>query len=206
MGVNMTGRLKLKGRVRGLKREAILASGWDLIYQQGFRATGVKDITDAAGVPKGSFYNYFDSKAEFGLECLRTYEEFWAREVEAALRQSGEPPLERIKNWYRRSIEEVVEKGYTRGCLAGNLAQELGDTAPAFREVLARVFERFQRYIAECLAEAQAAGDLSMEFQPEELASFILNSWQGALLRMKAQGTEEPLRTFEHVVLDQLLK
>ena len=84
---------RLKGTLRGLKRSEILERGSHLFYQQGFSRTGVSEITDAAGVPKGSFYNYFDSKADFGIECLRDYEEHWTRELETALCESGEAPL-----------------------------------------------------------------------------------------------------------------
>ena len=43
-------------------RKNLLAAGLDLVHARGFAASGVKDITDAAGVPKGSFYAYFPSK------------------------------------------------------------------------------------------------------------------------------------------------
>ena len=40
----------------------------------------------------------------------------------------------------------------------------------------------------------------------DELGSFLLNSWQGAVLRMKASGNDEPLRRFQRIVFDQVLK
>ncbi len=191
--------------VRGTKREAILARGLDLLYLHGFGGTGVKDITAAAGVPKGSFYNYFDSKAEFGIECLREYEEYWIQELEGALVESEQPPLERLRLWYRRSIEDVLEHGYSRGCFAGNLAQELGDADPQFHLELDRVFNRFQLYIVRCLEEARAAGEIAPESDATELASFIMNSWQGALLRLKASGTGQPLWIFDRMIFERLL-
>ncbi len=196
---------RLKGTLRGLKRSEILERGSHLFYQQGFSRTGVSEITDAAGVPKGSFYNYFDSKADFGIECLRRYEEHWTRELEAALRESGESPLKRIRDWYRRSIQEVVSKGYGRGCFAGNLAQELGDSDPRFRVELSRIFKRFEETIAQCLGEAQEAGEVSPDLDPYELAEFMMNAWQGALVRMKTDGTAEPLEVFDRIVFERLL-
>ena len=156
-------------------------------------------------MPKGSFYNYFDSKAEFGVECLRNYGVHWVAELEKALADEESPPLERVRNWYRRCREEVLEKGYARGCLAGNLAQELGDAHPLFHRELHRVFGQFQERIARCLAEAQAESELEPDVPAPELAAFIINAWQGALLRMKASGSAEPLENFDRMIFDRLL-
>lgn len=198
----MTGRLSGS---RGRKRDEILARGAQLVYEQGFNATGVKEITRAAGVPKGSFYNYFDSKVEFGVACLRSYGTHWVTELETALADKDVAPLERVRNWYRRCREEVLEKGYARGCLAGNLAQELGDSHPLFHRELHRVFGEFQERIARCLSEAQAEGELGSGMAASELATFIINAWQGALLRMKASGSAEPLDNFDRMVFERLL-
>src|SRR6516162_9493212 len=54
-------------------RRRLLAAGLDLVHARGFSASGVKDITDAAGVPKGSFYAYFPSKEAFGVAVLEHY-------------------------------------------------------------------------------------------------------------------------------------
>src|SRR6185295_5851434 len=56
-------------------RRRLLAAGLDLVHARGFAASGVKDITDAAGVPKGSFYAYFPSKEGFAAAIL---EHYWA--------------------------------------------------------------------------------------------------------------------------------
>ena len=54
-------------------RSRLLERGADLICSRGFNAIGLQEITDAAGVPKGSFYNYFDSKEAFAVEILSEY-------------------------------------------------------------------------------------------------------------------------------------
>src|SRR5882757_6117862 len=56
-------------------RRRLLAAGRELVHARGFAASGVKDITDAAGVPKGSFYAYFASKEAFAAAIL---EHYWA--------------------------------------------------------------------------------------------------------------------------------
>ncbi len=54
--------------------QRLTQAGRDLFSRQGYNATGIQQITDQAGVPKGSFYHYFASKEAFGL-ALRTWPE-----------------------------------------------------------------------------------------------------------------------------------
>ena len=56
-------------------REQLLSAGLDTLHRRGFNATSVQDITEAAGVPKGSFYNHFESKEALGAEAVVRYRE-----------------------------------------------------------------------------------------------------------------------------------
>lgn len=51
-------------------REEIIRKGAELIHAQGFNATGLQQILQVAGIPQGSFYFYFKSKEDFGLEVI----------------------------------------------------------------------------------------------------------------------------------------
>ena len=52
------------------KREAIIASGAELMLRKGYHGTGVQEIVDGANVPKGSFYHYFNSKEDFVVSAM----------------------------------------------------------------------------------------------------------------------------------------
>ena len=54
-------------------REGIVQAGLKCLVEKGFNAVGVQDITDTAGVPKGSFYNHFVSKEALGVEIVERY-------------------------------------------------------------------------------------------------------------------------------------
>ena len=51
-------------------RQSLIYSGLSLLTQKGFEATGLDEITKNAGLPKGSFYVYYDSKELFGLALI----------------------------------------------------------------------------------------------------------------------------------------
>ena len=53
---------------------------------------------------------------------------------------------------------------------------------------------------ADCIAEGQAAGDITDRFSALDLADFLLSSWQGAMLRMKVERSPEPLERFKRIV------
>ncbi|MGE0684332.1 MAG: TetR family transcriptional regulator C-terminal domain-containing protein [Candidatus Binatia bacterium] len=203
----MTSRLKIAPPTpRGKYREQLLARGLALMYLHGFAATGIQDITDASGVPKGSFYNYFKSKDEFGLAALEYYIDIICERLETILVKGKGSPLERLRALFAELNQELTQKGYVEGCFAGNMCQELADVNPAFRPAIECAFQRIQSYFTACLGEAQQVGELNTKMNAEELGFFLLNSWQGALLRMKASGSDEPLRIFVQVMFEQILR
>lgn len=191
---------------RGQNRDRLLEQGLLLFAQQGFHATGVQEIADASGVPKGSFYNYFDSKEQFAAEVLSRYQEEQCAELEALLTRGAGSPRERLRTLFDRWVGGMCESRFSGSCLAGRLAQELAGEVPEIRPPLERVFCCMRGYVAECVREARQAGELAEGLPAEDLAEFLLNSWQGALQRAKASGDDGPLRVFLAVIFDQILR
>lgn len=190
---------------RGKSRERLVEEGLKLFGQQGYVATGVQDITDAAGVPKGSFYNYFESKEDFALAVLERYRE---RSMEHfALLTSPEipSPLARLRTLLLGVEEQLQSSDFSAGCLAGRLAQELAGENPGVRAPLCEIFSSMQQAVAACLAEARDRGEIASDEDPELLAAFLVNAWQGAMLRAKAAGSTAPLETVRTIAFGRLL-
>ena len=188
-------------------RQEILTAGTKALYLKGYNGTGVKDIVDAAGVPKGSFYNYFPSKEDFALEALRHAVDSMFAQFDAMLTDKTLPPLQRIQRLFQQNIDGIVAEGrYCHGCLIGNLCQELADTHDRLAKETERLFERHKQALATCLREAQAANDLHGDKDVETLAEFIFNSWEGALMRMKASKSSAPLDAFQSILVQNLLR
>ena len=191
---------------RGQNRHRLLTEGLRLFARQGFNATGVQEIADASGVPKGSFYNYFDSKEQFAAEVLARYQEQECAELETLLVEGSGSPLARLRSVFDHWIAAMCDAGFSGGCLAGRLAQELAGEMPELRPHVERVFQCSRGYLADCVREARETGELETDVPDETLAEFIVNAWQGALQRAKAAGSEEPLRTCADVLFDCVLK
>src|SRR5579863_4546567 len=96
-------------------REKIVDAGLKVLIKKGFNGCGVQDITDAAGVPKGSFYNHFESKEALGAEVVERYGRNNPRR--AALADTSLPPLQRLRAHFERLKEAFTDAHFGRGCL-----------------------------------------------------------------------------------------
>ena len=67
-------------REHGDTREALLRCGMEVLTTQGMSATGIDAVLKRVGVPKGSFYHYFDSKDRLFVAILRARDEAVARD------------------------------------------------------------------------------------------------------------------------------
>ena len=177
-------------------RELILRAGIAVLTEKGFSATGIDEILGQAAVPKGSFYHYFGSKEDFGLELIQRYGDFFARKLDRHLRNPALSPLGRLHAFVDDAKAGMARFDYRRGCLIGNLGQEMGTLPETFRARLQETFEDWQRRLAACLIEAQEAGELSRAVDAGQLAAFFWIGWEGAVLRAKLERSAAPLELF----------
>lgn len=186
-------------------RENLLRIGVKMLHETGYTATGIKDIVAAADVPKGSFYNYFESKEAFGREVVDSYFDSGLPELRALLGNDSIPPLERLNTFFTERTQRFKAAGYVRGCMLGNLSLEVGDQIAPIRDRLAAHFRTWSDLFEKCIAEAQQAGVIRNRLPASLLAQFLLNSWEGALVRMRVEKSDVPLKEFTEVVFGSLL-
>lgn len=186
-------------------RNLIIQTGADLIGTKGFGATGINGILTAAGVPKGSFYHYFSSKNDFGLAIIDTFAEEYDAKLEKILNDTDRSCVDRLRAYFDTGFDNMTSCDYTRGCLIGNLGQELAGQNEMFRVRLEKVFSGWEKRFERCIAEAQTAGDISTGIAPPDAASFLLSGWEGAILRSKVVKSTEPMERFVRVFFTQCL-
>jgi TetR/AcrR family transcriptional repressor of nem operon len=184
-------------REKDEKKRELLASGSELMLCKGYHGTGIQQIVDAAGVPKGSFYNYFKSKEDFVVSAMEYRSRDSIRDFELALAQGDLPPDQRIIGAFQCMITAFEsKKDYTRGCFVGNMCQEMADTNSAVAEKAEYLFRRYAAALARCLRELPESGQTRRVLDADKLAEFIFNSWEGAVLRMKSSRNAQPLNAF----------
>ncbi|MDX8508492.1 TetR/AcrR family transcriptional regulator [Mesorhizobium captivum] len=181
-------------------RENLLEAGFQTIWNSGYSAAGVRDIVAAAGARPGSFTNHFASKEEFAGEVLERYFAYVSGLVEKALAQDGTRPAGRLRRYLDVITSKLEAHDWARGCMIGNLSLETAVHSEPLRRRLVDIFERWRQPFAACIAEGQAAGEITNAFDAEDLADFLLSSWQGAMLRMKVERNPEPLERFKKII------
>lgn len=185
-------------------RSRLIAEGARLIHENGFNYTGVQEILRASGVPKGSFYFYFQTKEEFGLAVVDYFSQYIAARMDVYLSNSSMPHVERLKHFFDEMMEFFRHEGCSHGCPIGNLAQELADLSDPFRKKLKDALDKMQAKMVACLQAALDAHEVAPDLVPREAAYFILNSWEGALTRMKVEKSLEPLEVFDKMIFGRL--
>ncbi len=187
-------------------REHIIRTGAELILRNGFRATGINTVLDEAAVPKGSFYYYFKSKNEFGLAVIESYAASYEERLNATIGDESRTPLERIRRYFDEATSDIVANDFSKGCLIGNLGQELAAQNDSFRDRLNRVFADWEQRFRDCVAQGQAQGEIAPAISPEAAASLVLSGWQGALLRSKLTRSTAPLQYFQELLFTRILE
>jgi len=185
-------------------KQRILEKGAEIIHQKGYNHTGIQEILDAAGIPKGSFYNYFKNKEDFGLQVIDQFVAYFDGLASGILNNHSFPPLERVRKLLDSFIDFFRSKQYTLGCPIGNLAQEMGDLSAPFQKKLKWAVDAMAGHYIRVLSEAQSKGDLPQGLDVRQTAFFLITSWHGALIRMKIERSPEPLEDHKNFFFNRI--
>jgi TetR/AcrR family transcriptional repressor of nem operon len=177
-------------------REALIRAGVISLAEKGFPASAVDEILKAVQVPKGSFYHYFENKEAFGSELIVNYSRYFARRLDSFFLNNAHRPLDRLRAFTIDAEASMQRHDFRRGCLVGNLGQEMGSLPESYRKQLIEVLQDWQRRTRQCLREAQESGAISDRHDCDQLAAFFWVGWEGAVLRAKLERRGTPLSVF----------
>lgn len=170
-------------------KSRMLETAADLIQRQGYASTGLNQILESSGAPKGSLYFHFPGgKEELVALALEKSSESLSELLEQVLvtAPTAELALEMIAGYFASQLESSQ---FTKGCPLATVALEQAATSDALHEVCSRTYARWQAAIAARLVREGRSSE-----RAGELASFILSTIEGALLLCRAHRSIEPLR------------
>ena len=176
-------------------REKILSAAQSLIELRGYSALGVAEICKAAGVPKGSFYYFFESKEALALAVI---DEHWAEQERTWTRiLTGQAdPLDRLRQLFEatEAAQSAGQQscGSVSGCLFGNLTLELSNHTEAVRERLQEIFETQVGLVVPVIAEALARKEITVS-DPREAARSVVAQLEGQVLFAKLYNNPQLL-------------
>lgn len=191
--------------VRRDTREALLRAGVELFLEGGYDFVGTNAILERAGAPRGSFYHHFTDKLDFAVATAQFYYEQHLPMLDRMLTDDSRTPVARLRAYFEALCRHFRERKWSGGCLLGMLSQELPDREGKARTALATLFARWRHRLVDCLREAQVQGQLAQDANLNELAAFLIDGWEGALLSMKVTRSGESLDRFVRICFDRLL-
>jgi TetR/AcrR family transcriptional repressor of nem operon len=193
------GRPAKTGRDATQTKAALINSGVEHFTQFGFAASGLDKILKKVLVPKGSFYYYFDNKEAFGLAVIAHYDAYFSRKLDVHLNNEQLPTENKLMNFVDDAKAGIEKYDYTRGCLVGNLEQEIALLPQSHRDKLCLVMQGWQKKVSVYLKNILP--DANQE-QCDLLAEFFWIGWEGAVSRCKLVRTTQPIDLF----VDQFMK
>jgi len=189
--------------VRSNTREEIVKAGMQCLLERGYNGVGVQDITEAAGVPKGSFYNHFDSKEALGAEIVARYgAQTTRREI---LTDQSMPPIKRLRAHFERLNGIFTDAKFKRGCILGNFSAELSGQSDLIRDGLRELYKQWTGDLEAAIADAKTRGDVANKSSAADLAAFLLDAYEGALLRARVERSAAPFKRFMDFAFTQIL-
>ncbi len=181
-------------------RVRLLEAGIAAFRDNGFHGTGIKAILDRVGIPKGSFYNYFESKDAFAVAAIEHYARCMGDKLGAALADAPSS-IEGVRTFFRAELDAFVKADFVGGCLVANLGAELEGSAPC-RAALAAALGGYVGGISTAIARAQEQGGVRSDISADVLGPLLVDAWEGAVIRMKIERSPAPLEQCLEQVLD----
>jgi TetR/AcrR family transcriptional repressor of nem operon len=175
-------------------KERILDAAEELMLAKSFHSVGLNEILSAVRVPKGSFYHYFESKEQFGVELIRHYVSEHTARLKKLFGTSGTPALEKFADYWAAAIGWAAEGECQQCCLVAKLGLEVTSFSEPMRKVLADGLQTWRAIYAQAIREGQRDGSIRPELDPVESAAIIQDTWQGAMQRMQAEKSVQSLR------------
>ena len=191
---------------RASLREQILQAGLPVLFRSGYHAASVRDICAAARAPQGSFTNHFRSKEAFTVEVLNRYFDYLKGLVHETLSDPNLTPRQRLERYLEVIADKLERDRWMTGCLIGDFSLQASSHSNLLRKRLDAIFKEWRALFASCIAAAQWAGEVDSDFDAEDLAEFLLASWEGAILRMKVERSPAALERFKTIAFKTVFK
>jgi len=193
------------GRVSDAKERLMEAVG-ELIWTGSYGSTTIDQICEKAGVKKGSFYYFFDSKADLALTAI---DEDWKRrrhELDSFFSPTI-PPLERIRKYcdygYQLQLAIMAKCGCVLGCPLFTLGSEVSTQENQLQKKVQEILDHKRKYFESALRDAHAAG---LIHAPDAAAKarLLFTYYQGLLTEARIQNDLEILRNAMHGIYELL--
>ncbi|SES96934.1 transcriptional regulator, TetR family [Nitrosomonas marina] len=193
-----------KGRPLGYDPEEMLETSMLLFWKNGFDATSLDDILNAAKISKSSFYHMFGSKQQLFERCLCRYCDSQLAQIEKKLQQSttGRDFIES----YLHDLVAAASHNEDRykGCFVVNTIYEFVDRDVSISKLISNMIEQFNQLLQVAIKKGQTEGVITTDKTPSALACFLMSSIAGIRTMIYAKAETDQLEDIVDVTLAAL--
>ena len=176
-----------------VKRLQIIKVSSELILRKGFTGVGLQEILNTCGIPKGSFYHYFESKEAFGCELVQHYVDDYQVRLDDVW-NDPQSAKDKLIGYFKLWIDDPdIQCGWADTCLVVKLAAEVADLSEAMRSIMALGVDHLINRIAELVEIGKKDQSIHTQADALTVAQMIYQMWLGAALISKLQKNKEAL-------------
>ncbi|MCW8882128.1 MAG: TetR/AcrR family transcriptional regulator [Sedimenticola sp.] len=175
-------------------REAVLEKSMRVFWRYGYASTSIQRLSTQMALHPGSLYGAFKNKRQLFLEALDLYFERSSEQLREQL-ASGGSPLEGIRRFFSRLVEQMLDEESIKGCLMINTATELAEEGDdeVIRKRLDQMFKSHEQQFYQALVDAQSCGELAKDKRLDELARYLLVGVRGLRVYSQTRPTRQEL-------------
>lgn len=173
-------------------RADALEAAMRLFWSQGYGATSLSQLLDAASIQRSSFYAAFGDKRSLFEEVLTLFADR-TRAILRDLRERGDP-LAAIQGFFYATLLEVPRARAGRGCMMINSVIELADVDPGLARRAERELAEVESLFEACFRDAQQTGIYPTEISARDLAAHVMVLNQGLRVASRKAATRRELK------------
>ncbi len=187
-------------------RARLLAAVTELMWESSYSAVTIDRICERAGVRKGSFYYFFESKADLAAQAIASRWQTRKPELDVMF-SPATPPLERLTDYFESIYQNQAKlkqaAGRVLGCPYFTLGTEAGALDEKVLQVVQQVLARYVKYFESAIRDAHAEGLIEVA-DPAASAQCIFSLYEGTLARARIENNLELLRGLSRTALQVL--
>lgn len=183
------------------KRDHLIKTGQEQILAKGYDLSSIKDITNAAGLPKGSFYHYFDSKERFALEAMNDFISSFGESI-----PDDQLSILTLEKLIDARIAAIIRINFARECYISIMSHASTNEDDAFRQSVVNALELSNETMYTLLKALKENELINPDLDLDELIEYVDFSWRGARLKAKLLKSDKPLKIFKKYLLEHILK
>jgi TetR/AcrR family transcriptional regulator, transcriptional repressor for nem operon len=187
-------------------RQRLMNAVLELIWTGSYGSTTIDQICEKAEVKKGSFYYFFNSKAELAAAALEADWEVRRGQLDSIFSPTI-PPLERLRTFcempYQKQLDLKQRYGAVLGCPIATLGSEVCTQEHNLRAKIQEIMGSYRKYLESLIRDAHAAGVVTAR-DPAEKARMVWAYYEGLMTQARIQNDVEVLRELPRSVFAML--